>query len=54
MTPLKLPSPIAGRQMNLLFDAERSEGLSSCGARQSRPDTGSDPDAGGRPQCRGA
>ena len=29
MTPLKLPSPIAGRQMNLLFDAERSEGLSS-------------------------
>ena len=29
MTPLKLPSPIAGRQMNLLFDAKRSEGLSS-------------------------
>ena len=28
MTPLKLPSPIAGRQMNLLFDAKRSEGLS--------------------------
>lgn len=29
MTPLKLPSPIAGRQMNLLFDAKRSEGLST-------------------------
>lgn len=29
MTSLKLPSPIAGRQMNLLFDAKRSEGLSS-------------------------
>ena len=29
MTPLKLPSPIAGRQMNLLFEAKRSEGLSS-------------------------
>jgi hypothetical protein len=29
MTPLKLPSPIAGRQMNLLFDAKRSEGMSS-------------------------
>jgi len=28
MTPLKLPSPIAGRQMNLLFDAKRSEELS--------------------------
>ena len=28
MTSLKLPSPIAGRQMNLLFDAKRSEGLS--------------------------
>ena len=28
MTRLKLPSPIAGRQMNLLFDAKRSEGLS--------------------------
>src|SRR3954454_22686747 len=25
---LKLPSPIAGRQMNLLFEAKRSEGLS--------------------------
>ena len=25
----KLPSTIAGRQMNLLFDAERSEGMSS-------------------------
>jgi hypothetical protein len=29
MTYLKLPSTIAGRQMNLLFDAKRSEGLSS-------------------------
>ena len=28
MTSLKLPSPIAGRQMNLLFDAKRSEELS--------------------------
>jgi hypothetical protein len=28
MTRLKLPSPIACRQMNLLFDAKRSEGLS--------------------------
>lgn len=27
MTRLKLPSPIAGRRMNLLFDAKRSEGL---------------------------
>ena len=29
MTYLKLPSTIAGRQMNLLFDAKRSEGMSS-------------------------
>ena len=29
MTHLKLPSAIASRQMNLLFDAKRSEGLSS-------------------------
>jgi hypothetical protein len=29
MTYLKLPSTIAGRQMNLLFDAIRSEGMSS-------------------------
>ena len=29
MTRLKLPSAIAGRQMNLLFDAKRSEGMSS-------------------------
>jgi hypothetical protein len=29
MTYLKLPSTIASRQMNLLFDAKRSEGLSS-------------------------
>ena len=29
MTYLKLPSAIASRQMNLLFDAKRSEGLSS-------------------------
>lgn len=29
MTHLKLPSTIAGRQMNLLFDAKRSEGMSS-------------------------
>jgi hypothetical protein len=29
MTRPKLPSTIAGRQMNLLFDAERSEGMSS-------------------------
>jgi len=28
MTRLKLPSSIAGRQMNLVFDARRSEGLS--------------------------
>jgi hypothetical protein len=28
MTRLKLPSTIAGRQMNLQFDAKRSEGLS--------------------------
>lgn len=28
MTRIKLPSPIAGRQMNLVFDAKRSEGLS--------------------------
>ena len=28
MTYLKLPSTIAGRQMNLLFDAKRSEGMS--------------------------
>jgi len=29
MTHLKLPSTIACRQMNLLFDAKRSEGMSS-------------------------
>ena len=29
MTYLKLPSTIASRQMNLLFDAKRSEGMSS-------------------------
>jgi hypothetical protein len=29
MTYLRLPSTVAGRQMNLLFDAERSEGMSS-------------------------
>ena len=29
MTYPKLPSTIASRQMNLLFDAKRSEGLSS-------------------------
>ena len=29
MTYLKLPSSIASRQMNLQFDAKRSEGLSS-------------------------
>jgi hypothetical protein len=29
MTRAKLPSTIAGRQMNLLFDAKRSEGMSS-------------------------
>jgi hypothetical protein len=29
MTHLKLPSAIASRQMNLLFDAKRSEGMSS-------------------------
>ena len=29
MTYLKLPSSIAGRQMDLLFDAKRSEGMSS-------------------------
>ena len=29
MTHLKLPSTIASRQMNLLFDAKRSEGMSS-------------------------
>ena len=29
MTYLKLPSSIASRQMNLLFDAKRSDGLSS-------------------------
>lgn len=29
MTHLKLPSTMASRQMNLLFDAERSEGMSS-------------------------
>jgi len=29
MTYLKPPSTIAGRQMNLLFDAKRSEGMSS-------------------------
>ena len=28
MTRPKLPSTIAGRQMNLLFDAKRSEGMS--------------------------
>ena len=28
MSYLKLPSSIASRQMNLLFDAKRSEGLS--------------------------
>ena len=28
MTSLKMTSPIAGRQMNLLFEAKRSEGLS--------------------------
>jgi len=28
MTYLKLPSTIASRQMNLLFDANRSEGMS--------------------------
>jgi len=29
MTHLKLPSTIASRQMSLLFDAKRSEGMSS-------------------------
>ena len=29
MTYLKLPSSIASRQMNLLFDAKKSEGMSS-------------------------
>lgn len=29
MTRPKLPSKFAGRQMNLLFDAKRSEGMSS-------------------------
>ena len=29
MTYLKLPSTIASRQMNLLFDAKRLEGMSS-------------------------
>jgi hypothetical protein len=29
MTYHKLPSTIAGRQMNLRFDAKRSEGMSS-------------------------
>jgi hypothetical protein len=29
MTHPKPPSTIAGRQMNLLFDAKRSEGMSS-------------------------
>jgi site-specific recombinase XerD len=29
MTYPKLPSTIASRQMNLLFDAKRSEGMSS-------------------------
>ncbi len=29
MTHLKLPSTIASRQMNLLFDAKRLEGMSS-------------------------
>ena len=29
MTYLKLPSTIASRQMNLQFDAKRSEGMSS-------------------------
>ena len=29
MTYLKLPSTIASRQMNLLFDAKRSEGMSA-------------------------
>jgi hypothetical protein len=29
MTRPKLPSTFAGRQMNLLFDARRSEGMSS-------------------------
>ena len=29
MTRLKLPSTIASRQMNLLFDPKRSEGMSS-------------------------
>jgi hypothetical protein len=29
MTRPKLPSTILGRQMNLLFDAKRSEGMSS-------------------------
>jgi hypothetical protein len=28
MTHLKLPSTIVSRQMNLLFDAKRSEGMS--------------------------
>jgi hypothetical protein len=29
MMRAKLPSTISGRQMNLLFDAKRSEGMSS-------------------------
>ena len=29
MTYVKLPSTTAGRQMNLLFDAKRSEGMNS-------------------------
>ena len=31
MTYLKLPSTIASRQMNLVFDAKRSEGMSLVG-----------------------
>ena len=43
MKSLKLPAPVAGRQMNLLFDTSRLDGLGSAGAGQGRLGAGSDP-----------
>ena len=49
-----LPTAIAGRQMNLLFDANRLDGLEESRTKQSRRGTGADTDAGRGRQGRGA
>lgn len=50
----KAPAVEPARQLNLLFDNIRLEGLGLCGAGQDHIGAGSDPHAGGRPQRRGA